>query len=1128
MLKRVLVIFMVVVMLFSNCVTLAEEAPVAPEEILVVEESVPEAPVEPEEEPAPEAPVESEEEPAPEAPVEPEEEPAPEAPVEPEEEPAPEAPAEPEEEPAPETPVEPEEEPAPEAPAEPEEEPAPEAPAEPEEEIVTEEIPEVAAELVIAASAADSYGYVGKKDININITVEGGVAPYAITIESAQEGLFYLTAEQAGSYSVTYAPTIYGEHEITVTAVDANGTSVTANLTVSVAAADATNQGNWLNAGKQVEKTGDWREDVVAVAVTQLGYTESVIDYVMNGSSKSGYSIYGNAFGAPYSDWNLFFANWCLQAAGISERDYPRAEGYSAWVSSIAAAGAFEKAGSYQPSEGDLVFLNDSQVGIVVNASASSISVILGDYSNAVSLISLDLSDAQIDGYANTAALMERAGLLGQEEEITPPAQDEVEEEQTDIPEEVAEEPTEPEAIEKASSASVIGVWYDRGYEKQPLAIHATTSLDAEYLYLYMGDETLLTSWKASESNIDVYAGGKEWHVTYTFDEPGPYYLKYKASADGANLSSIYAPNPVEIERPAIIGVWYDQKIEKKPMDIHITTNLDMQYVYLYMGDTLLGSWSEAECLDKITTYATCKEWHIQYTFDESGPYYLWYKASADGVTMSLPFSAPDPVVVERPAIIGVWYDQKIEKKPMDIYVTTNLDMEHVYLYMGDAELASWSADECADKITYYDTCKEWHIQYTFDEPGPYYLWYKASADGVNMSLPFASTDPVVVERPAVISVWYDQMIELTPMDIYVTTNLEMEYLYLYLGEELLATWEADDCEITEYTAASCKEWHVQYIFNESGPYYLWYKASKDGVNMSLPLSPADPVMIERPAIINLWYGEAVEKEPLPIYVTTNLNTQNIYMYLGDDLVASWGLEDATITEYATCKDWEISHVFEMPGTYYLWYKASTDGVNLTRPYSDVGPAIIGESGAVKVEAPTFVSYEQTSATEATLTWNAVADANGYALYIATEKDGEYTKVADIEASAAPYAIVTGLSVNTTYWFKLYSCQLVDGVLTESVNPSEKVFITMEKLQMVYGDFSYEYNDAMTGVIITKYSGSAASVVVPDTIDNLPIVKIGNSAFEGNTTMTSVHLPATVEVIGARAFANCTNLSNMD
>ena len=61
---------------------------------------------------------------------------------------------------------------------------------------------------------------------------------------------------------------------------------------------------------------------------------------------------------------------------------------------------------------------------------------------------------------------------------------------------------------------------------------------------------------------------------------------------------------------------------------------------------------------------------------------------------------------------------------------------------------------------------------------------------------------------------------------------------------------------------------------------------------------------------------------------------------------------------------------------------------------------------------------------------------------------------------------------------------------------------------------------------IVKYTGSAESVVIPDTIDGVTITAIGN-AFNGNDTIKSVVLPDTVEVIGEATFMSCYSLESV-
>ena len=60
--------------------------------------------------------------------------------------------------------------------------------------------------------------------------------------------------------------------------------------------------------------TGDQRYDIVQIALTQLGYTESTTDK----SGSNGYTKYGEFYGHPYADWCGCFVNWCARKANVS------------------------------------------------------------------------------------------------------------------------------------------------------------------------------------------------------------------------------------------------------------------------------------------------------------------------------------------------------------------------------------------------------------------------------------------------------------------------------------------------------------------------------------------------------------------------------------------------------------------------------------------------------------------------------------------------------------------------------------------------------------------------------------------------------------------------------------------
>jgi hypothetical protein len=77
----------------------------------------------------------------------------------------------------------------------------------------------------------------------------------------------------------------------------------------------------------------------------------------------------------------------------------------------------------------------------------------------------------------------------------------------------------------------------------------------------------------------------------------------------------------------------------------------------------------------------------------------------------------------------------------------------------------------------------------------------------------------------------------------------------------------------------------------------------------------------------------------------------------------------------------------------------------------------------------------------------------------------------------------------------------------------------------VQAQFTFTTNNG--AITITGYTGSGGVVVIPGTMDGLPISKIGNSAFSGKQNVTSILIPDSATQIGGRAFFGCTSLTNV-
>ena len=75
-------------------------------------------------------------------------------------------------------------------------------------------------------------------------------------------------------------------------------------------------------------------------------------------------------------------------------------------------------------------------------------------------------------------------------------------------------------------------------------------------------------------------------------------------------------------------------------------------------------------------------------------------------------------------------------------------------------------------------------------------------------------------------------------------------------------------------------------------------------------------------------------------------------------------------------------------------------------------------------------------------------------------------------------------------------------------------------------DWTY-YTDAVRGNVISGYTGNAAAITVPDTIDGVHMNAIDRMCFKNNTTLTSVTIPDSIQHIGDGAFSGCTKLQTV-
>ena len=161
------------------------------------------------------------------------------------------------------------------------------------------------------------------------------------------------------------------------------------------------------------ELSGRWMEDIVAVAESQLGYSESTRNYLVEeNDTVKGYTRYGQWYGIPHGDWCAMFASFCLHYAQVPGDVIPLECGCTKWISKLeerelylTAAEAFTEEGEFLPVSGDLIFFDNNgdglsdHVGLVASVEDGLLHTIEGNVGNSVRRLKYELTNPVILGY---------------------------------------------------------------------------------------------------------------------------------------------------------------------------------------------------------------------------------------------------------------------------------------------------------------------------------------------------------------------------------------------------------------------------------------------------------------------------------------------------------------------------------------------------------------------------------------------------------------------------------------------------------------------------------------------------------------------------------------------------------
>lgn len=256
------------------------------------------------------------------------------------------------------------------------------------------------------------YAVVDRKPVECSVTVSGGASPYAVALTINGKTVEELTFTE-GIQTFTYMPQYFGTCKTAVTVTDSCGKRVTTSRVIPVAVMDREYPADWDECVRDAVLCGEWDKDLVAIARTQLGYTESEVDFIINSSGEERhYTRYGEWYGAAYSKWCAMFVSFCLEYAGIPETYVPRNANCAQWLEMFQSMGVYAVRDEMLAANGDLVFFDmngdgrSDHVGIVEKVTADGFDSIEGNVGGAVTREHHGSADSQVMGFASTITLM--------------------------------------------------------------------------------------------------------------------------------------------------------------------------------------------------------------------------------------------------------------------------------------------------------------------------------------------------------------------------------------------------------------------------------------------------------------------------------------------------------------------------------------------------------------------------------------------------------------------------------------------------------------------------------------------------------------------------------------------------
>lgn len=292
--------------------------------------------------------------------------------------------------------------------------------------------------------------------------------------------------------------------------------------------ADVETVSDWLGTIDNVEITNDISENLVGIAMSQMGYEESFnnFEYDEDGN-KNGYTRYGEWYGNPYGKWNVMFVSFCLHYSNVNNSAELKSAGAEAMRLAWQNRYAYASVSEHNAKRGDIVFIDSDKdkkadaVGIILYAGDESLQVIMGDSDNKVETKNIAVTD-DIIGYGLTSELHFAKDM--QYEETTESDVSVEEETKPELPDLMAAET--PELIDDTDHR----VYYETDLTRFVTDVNIRTQDNVEITNnstVYIGQTYIITmEFKEDNEGYDWYQFGHNDEHYLTYDIPSNFHCE--------------------------------------------------------------------------------------------------------------------------------------------------------------------------------------------------------------------------------------------------------------------------------------------------------------------------------------------------------------------------------------------------------------------------------------------------------------------------------------------------------------------------------------------------------------------------------------------------------------------------